>query len=216
MKYLRKPYLYLASGIAVLTFLVFLFFYGRMPEIVPLHWNWKGQIDRYGSKGSLLLMGGLPLLLVFILSFLPKIDPRRESYERHSKAYSIFLLYITLFLCLISLTVFGVSLGYPLNVPQIVRILVGLLLIGFGNYLGQVRPNYFFGIRTPWALASERNWRKTQRFGAWVMVLSGFAFIIVPLVLGTVGFVISLFLLFAGMAVVFVYSYLLLRKHGAN
>ncbi|WP_243123893.1 SdpI family protein [Thermaerobacter sp. FW80] len=32
--------------------------------------------------------------------------------------------------------------------------------------MGQVRPNFFFGIRTPWTLSSEAVWRKTHRAGA--------------------------------------------------
>jgi uncharacterized membrane protein len=42
-----------------------------------------------------------------------------------------------------------------------------------GNYLGKVQPNWFLGVRTPWTLASELVWRKTNRTAGWLFVLAG-------------------------------------------
>ena len=42
---------------------------------------------------------------------------------------------------------------------------LGALFVGVGNYLPRMRQNYTFGVRTPWALADETNWKRTQRVG---------------------------------------------------
>jgi uncharacterized membrane protein len=44
-----------------------------------------------------------------------------------------------------------------------------LLLAIMGNYLGNLRPNYFAGIRTPWTLESPETWRATHRLGGRLM-----------------------------------------------
>lgn len=52
------------------------------------------------------------------------------------------------------------------------RIMVTCLLLFFvilGNYLGNLRPNYFVGIRTPWTLENPETWRATHRLGGRLM-----------------------------------------------
>ena len=39
---------------------------------------------------------------------------------------------------------------------------VGLLLCLIGNYMHTIKPNYFAGLRLPWTLNNEDNWRKTH------------------------------------------------------
>jgi len=63
--------------------------------------------------------------------------------------------------------IIGVNgLGYQLAVGKIVSLAVGILFIVIGYYLKGVKPNWFFGIRTPWTLADDRVWDATHRLGA--------------------------------------------------
>ena len=50
---------------------------------------------------------------------------------------------------------------------------MGLLLAAIGNYLPKCQPNYTVGIRLPWTLADEANWRKTHRLAGPVWVIGG-------------------------------------------
>jgi uncharacterized membrane protein len=50
---------------------------------------------------------------------------------------------------------------------------VFLLLILLGNPMGKVKRNFYIGIKTPWALASDRVWYATHRLCARLMVGSG-------------------------------------------
>jgi uncharacterized membrane protein len=47
--------------------------------------------------------------------------------------------------------------------------------------MGKIRWNGFVGIRTPWALADERVWDKTQRFGGRMLVGAGIVIVIAAL-----------------------------------
>jgi len=38
--------------------------------------------------------------------------------------------------------------------------------------------NFFLGIRTPWTISTEENWRVTHRLGGRLMVLVGFALLL--------------------------------------
>jgi len=52
-----------------------------------------------------------------------------------------------------------------------------------GNYMSNIRPNYFLGIRTPWALESESNWKKTHFATGRLWFFSGVILIILIIVL---------------------------------
>jgi len=73
----------------------------------------------------------------------------------------------------------SVSYGLDENFPAY-RILVaamGLMFIAIGNYMPQVKHNYFLGIRTPWTLASPEVWRKTHRLSGMLWAAAGLLFI---------------------------------------
>ena len=103
-------------------------------------------------------------------------------------------------------------MGYEIPIERIVPILIGLLFLIIGNYLPRCRRNYTQGIKTPWTLNSDENWRKTHHlagylwiFGGLLMMLLAFA----PEIMVKVG-VVLLLVLTAGIP--FVYSYTLYRK----
>jgi uncharacterized membrane protein len=64
-------------------------------------------------------------------------------------------------------------LRYAVDIGLILPLLVGGLFVAIGSVLGRVRSNFFFGIRTPWTLTSERSWEKTHRLGGWLFVAEG-------------------------------------------
>ena len=57
---------------------------------------------------------------------------------------------------------------------------VGLVLMVVGNYLGKVRSNFFFGIRTPWTLSSELSWNRTHRLAGRLLVALGLVTVATP------------------------------------
>ena len=78
------------------------------------------------------------------------------------------------------LTTYAAITGNAIAVGKIVPVSVGILFIFIGNYLTQVKSNFFMGIRTPWTLDSEANWQKTHRLGAYTFAIGGVLFLLSP------------------------------------
>lgn len=185
VKILRQdwPFILILFGLLVTAFVV----YPHLPERVPMHWGINGEVDRYGSRFAGAF--GIPLLTIVIylgMVFMPAIDPRRANYAKFPTAYRVVRGGLVLFLALIYGVVISSALGCEVNVARVVPIALGLLFIVIGNYLTQVRHNYFLGIKTPWTLASEEIWRKTHRIGGYGFAAAGFlnviaAFLPIPI-----------------------------------
>ena len=141
---------------------------------IPVHYGINGMPTRYGGKFEGLLM--LPLIgagLTALFAIVPHIDPRSDNLTRSQKAYSAVTLSVILLLLLAHTAMVLQVLGWQINVVMVVAAGVGVLLAITGNYLGKVRSNFSFGIRTPWTLSSEQSWNKTHRLGGRLLFLLG-------------------------------------------
>ena len=148
--------------------------YPRLPEMVPGHWNIKGEIDRYYPKSFGAFFAPLLAVGIYLMMLLlPLIDPRRDNYPRFSGAYTFLRWSLVIFLGF----VYGISilaaLGYSLDVDLLIKAMVAILFIIIGNFMGQFRHNYFVGIKTPWTLANEEVWQRTHRMASRIWVMGG-------------------------------------------
>jgi uncharacterized membrane protein len=193
--------------IIILSLIGTVLIYPSLPGRIPVHWNIEGQIDRFAGKSFAFITAALPLVIYLMMALLPKIDPKKESYLKHETAYQVTIWAITLFLIFLHWTTLCVAKGYPLNVGVIVRILMGVLFIILGNYLSQARPNYFFGIKTPWTLANEAVWRKTHRVGGYGFILTGILALVSALLKGNVAFTLVIGSILAVILFTCIYSY---------
>ena len=157
-------------------------------------------------------MGALPIIIYYMMIVLPKIDPRRENYAKHSGAYNMMQSAIIVFFILMHWATLAVPLGYDLNIGRIATIGIGLLFIVLGNYMTRIRHNYFVGIKTPWTLASEEVWRRTHRAGGLVFVVSGILLGISTFLPQRFSSVWVLFIIIGLVGGLYGYSYLLYRK----
>ncbi|KWX80470.1 SdpI family protein [Paenibacillus jilunlii] len=148
--------------------------YGKLPGQLPAHFNIRGEVDRYWSKGSIIaLTGFLGLIFPLAMQFIKSVDPKKENYSKFQNAYKMIRLAIAaLFDAMLVLTV---SYGLDQSIPagKIAMVAIGLLFIVVGNFMPQIRDNYFTGIRTAWTLASPEVWRKTHRFSGRMWMIGG-------------------------------------------
>jgi uncharacterized membrane protein len=153
-----------------------------LPDRVPVHWNLRGQIDGWGSKPSLLVMPLASLVTIGLLHFLPRIDPKLRrapgGHGRMENALGILRLALVAFFGAIFCMQVATALGHPVPASRIVPASTLLLLAIFGNYLSNLRPNYFAGIRTPWTLESPATWRATHRLGGRLLFFGSIALLI--------------------------------------
>jgi len=213
----------LVSGtIIVIMFAIGGYVWLQVPpgEEVCTHWNAAGQCDDYGSKFmGILLMPIIAIGLVALLAVLPRIEPRANHLAQSHKAYVAVWAVTLLFL----LGVYVISmldiLGYNTSatMTNVMPFLLGILFIVIGNYLGKVRSNFFFGIRTPWTLSSELAWNKTHRLGGKLFIGLGLLCMVTSFLLSSeiwvyfwVGSVIAVTLFLFG------YSYAIWKEDAAN
>ena len=158
----------------LVTMIASIYFYFNLPDRIPVHWNFAGGVDRYGSGKTQSILFPIMIIGMYLLFlFLPYIDPKKERYEQFTKTYNIFRYIILFVLVLIYFAASLSGLGYNLRIDLLVPALIGLMFIAMGNYMGKIKSNWFVGIRTPWTLSSEEVWNKTHRFGGKVFMLAG-------------------------------------------
>lgn len=208
---MKKQTLFLLA-LCILSFAGHLVVFPGMPQTVPVHWGIDGTPDSYAPKASTLFLALLPLLMFGLFHVVPRIDPRGKSYEKHQKAYGVFVVFLTLFLIAVNWICNAAILGVAVPLSRLVSAGVGILLIAFGNYMPQLRTNYTMGIKNPWTLESEWVWKKTHAVG-------GAVFCVMGLVMALNGVFptawmswISFGAILAGVLGLELYSYLLWRK----
>ena len=168
--------------VSLLPFVLVAVAWPHLPEKVPTHWGLNGQVDGYSSPAMLWLLCGMSPLLSLGMQFLPRLDPKRENYEKFQSHYDFFgpLVPLLLLVC-ISITLSESLWPGRISVGRVIGALVGVLFLINGNMMGKVKTNWFMGFRTPWALSDPDVWNKTQRLGGWTFFLSGLAAVILSL-----------------------------------
>lgn len=138
----------------------------NIPETVALHFDLKGNPDRYGSKRELILasaiLTAMNLFVYFLLTNIHRIDPRKKSeynIERMRRIAFAVSVFMSALLCMI---IYSSIKGSTPVATGLIFSGVGLLFAVIGNYMPNLKPNYFAGLRLPWALEDEDNWKRTH------------------------------------------------------
>ena len=212
----KNKLFWILTVVCVLNFAAHLYFYPSLPDIVPTHWGANGQVNGWGPKSTVLILAALPFAMLILFEVIRKIDPKYQNFEKFGKVWNLFVVLFTVmtaaFSWLSELAVFG---KLP-DSSNIVSILVcggiGVLFIIMGNFMPQVKQNYTFGCRTPWALNDEHNWQRTQRMGGYTFIIMGIALLVLAFLGGLLGDIATLVVLLVavlgGSAWIYLYSYL--------
>ena len=175
---------------------------------LPVHWNAAGVADRYGGKAEgLLLLPAVVLGILLLFNVIRYIDPLRVNIERSGQAYRAVLLGILFFMAVLHVGAVLSAVGYPINIGLLAAPAVGLMFIIMGNYMGKIRRNYMFGVRTPWTLASELSWNKTHRLSGKLFVLSGVLVILASLWSSVWAFYVMMATILGTVLFTMIYSY---------
>ncbi len=156
-----------------------LYHYLQFPDVIPIHWNFEGQVDGYGGKNTMFIFAALPIAVYVLMPLLSKVDPKKMNYENFQKTFHVLRIVITLFMVILNvISIFAIEsklTGEEIlnNLIQLVPVCVGVMFAFIGNYLPKIKQNYFIGIRTPWTLANEEVWHNTHRVAAPIWVVGG-------------------------------------------
>jgi uncharacterized membrane protein len=145
---------------------------------MAVHFNANGTPDRYMpiEQGAFIFPAVLTLVTTLMI-FLPQLDPRLQVISGPLPELVSIARVMAGGLGMAHLGLLAFALHFVDGINTILHLSVGAILIGTGNLLGKVRPNFFVGIRTPWTLSDDDVWRRTHRAAGWGMVIIGLAFL---------------------------------------
>ena len=193
--------------IIAIPFVYFAVLYPHLPGQIPIHFDIHGNPDNYASKATYWwLIGSMTIGLYLIMLIIPLIDPKGKIKQMGNKYYILKLILVGL-MALLSIISVYVAANPKVKINFLIMITIGLMFLIFGNYMPSFKPNYFIGIRTPWTLESEDNWRRTHRMGGWLWAITGLVVIILTLV--GVNALVSIILLTIAAFTPLVYSFII-------
>ncbi len=169
-------------AVVLLPFIYLSYIWNQLPDKLPMHWNIKGEIDRYGDKIEIMIPLLIPLFVYLIFLIIPKIDPKNKLNKMGNKFQNLKVL-ITILMSVLSLFAIYTIKNQSLTNPNYIILIVGVLYIIMGNYFKTIKANYFIGLRTPWTLENETVWKKTHKLGGILWFIGGIIVVMSSLLL---------------------------------
>jgi len=148
----------------------------QMPLRVPMHWNAEGIIDGWGPQWTLFLVPVMAAVMYLVFLYLPKLDPMRKNVDEFYKKHGFgFKFAFMLFMAALEAAIIAAALGISVPMSLAMPLALSALFAYLGFIMRKIKRNYFIGFRTPWALASDENWKKTHEFGGKAFIAAGVA-----------------------------------------
>lgn len=180
----RKTRLLLCTLLTLAVSIGVLVSYSHLPDQIPSQWNINGIVS-YGPRRIIWLLPAMMLFFNILLDIVPKIDPKK-NYMKFMKEYNLFCVFMNLFFAVLTAALELQALRPGLfDMRRLVWFSIGVLFLITGNIMPKFKPNFFSGIRTPWALADDENWKRTHRLGGKLFFLAGVVWIISAAVAST-------------------------------
>jgi len=183
-----------------------------IPQTVPMHFDLKGNVDQYGTKTDLLIMTAvltsLNMLAYLAILNIYKIDPKKYAAQNKERLQRIGFS-VALYLAAVSaMLIYVISTNHVDIVMKFVFIAMGLLFALIGNNMYNLKPNYFAGMRLPWTLENEDNWRATHHVAGRLWFFGGFVIALLAFVLDEQWSVYSTFIALSFLVLIpVIYSY---------
>lgn len=201
---------------AILPLIMVAAVWTRLPEQVPLNWGVDGTIS-YGGRAILWGLAVINPLIVLLMTFAPRMDPREENYQKFKGPYSALCLAVVLLMDAVMLITLAESLRPgTVNVYVMVQLMVAVLMMVIGNMMPKFRQTWFCGIKNAWTLSSERVWTRTHRLGGRLYFAAGAAMVVGAFFPPRVGFVLMVTVTVAVTLVATVMSYVWFRQEQAG
>lgn len=173
---------WLPLSLIILSALLAGYFYTQSPAVVPIHWGIDGQPDGFAGRAwAAWLMPGIAAAMYLLLTFLPRLDPKKEQYAAFGRQYGMIRTLMLAFIVALGALAGWAGTGRTVRMDMAVALLVGLLFIALGYQIAAIKQNWFMGVRTPWTMSSASVWQKTNRLMGYVMGLAGLLIAATPL-----------------------------------
>lgn len=157
-------------------------------DTIPIHFNIHGEADGFSSRWFMLTIPLIIIVMSIANIFYEKHLERKNkaAIKYQSKASSA----VFTFMIVIHWLLMSVCLSNNTYLNQeafsLLSIMIGTAITYIGNLLGKIEQNPVIGVKTKATKNNKKVWKKTNRLGGLLGVISGIVFIIC----GILGFVI--------------------------
>lgn len=208
----------IAIVILSLPFVYAIMIHDALPESIPTHFGINGEPDAYGDRDAIYLgpavLGGVGLLVYFLINNLQAIDPKRYK-SANTTIFGKLAFFMVIFMSALGTFIVHASAHPGTKVINSMFPLLGVLFAVMGYFMPQIKPNYFVGLRLPWTLSSDANWEATHKIAGKWWLYGGILQTILGVMLPTEYALIAFFVITAIIvAVPSVFSYRMFKKEG--
>lgn len=220
MKNNRTIMLWIVGIISLLPIIYLAEIYSTLPKIVPTHFDMDGQPNDYSDKSTLIFLSVLFTVLslgtYLLITNLPKIDPKKTA-GQSPEIFQRLGLTIALLMSFINFVITYAATNKSDNITRIIFSALGIFFAFMGKYMKDIKPNYFAGFRTPWALENDDNWRETHKLAGSMWMFGGILMSILTIILPSeYGFIAFMSTIAIITIIPFVFSYLYFKKQQKN
>lgn len=205
--------------VLLIPMLVGVILWNQLPDEIATHWGVEGNPDGYSSKAFVVF--GLSSIILAIHLIISLVTAIKDTNAISDKLFSLLLWICPIINIGLAISSYATALGYQVNVPPLMMVIVGIIFIVIGNYLPKARQNRFIGVRVKWTLESKKNWEHSNRFSAKLMVIFGLILLLCAALwiffeLKIAVVVIFVSTLFCAVFAMILYSYIYYLKHNQD
>ncbi len=216
MKNNKSSMLWIIGIISLLPIVYLADIYPTLPKIVPTHFDMDGKPNDYSDKSTLIFLTVLFSALSFgcylLITNLPKIDPKKTA-GQSPEIFQRLGLTIALLMSFINFVITYAATNKTENITRVIFPALGIFFAFMGKYMKDIKPNYFAGFRTPWALENDENWKETHQLAGNMWMAGGSTITILTVFLPSeYGFIAFMSITAIVTIVPFAYSYLFFKK----
>ncbi|MEI6627582.1 MAG: SdpI family protein [bacterium] len=203
-------------ALVALSFVIAIYFYPLMPQLMASHWDINGAVNGYMSKfWGLFLMPMVTLIMWLLFLFVPRIDPKKANIAKFRKQFDEFVIVIFLFLLYVYALTLAWNLNYIFDFTRFIIAPFAILFYAIGNLVAKAEPNWFIGIRTPWTLSNEVAWRKTHQLGGKLYKISALISLLGLFLPGIAIWLVIIPIILVSLYLV-IYSYIIFKQEKQN
>lgn len=206
----------------LLPLLVTLVIFPFLPETIPAHYNFAGEVDRWGSKFETFIFPFCTIAMGVFMLWMAKIAAKDEKGGKNNEK-------------IVFCTGMGISIWFailhghslymdfalaekvfetPVDINKLICILLGIGIAVTGNFMPKLRNNAVMGLRTSWSMKNDTTWKKSQIFGGASFMIIGVLTVIAGIFFeGYTAMFIALGLLVADTVVCVIYTYKVAQKY---
>ena len=212
MKKYNKTLILITTLVTLLPILAGVILWNQLPDTMVTHFDFNNQPNGFSSKAFTVF--GIPAILALIhlfAIFVVGTDPKAEA--QNGKVRTLVVWIVPIVSVVVCGLMYAYNMGSTVNAQMITLLLIGVLFVIIGNWFPKMRQNYTIGIRLPWTLANEENWKKTHHLSGYIWIAGGILMMVAAFIPGDIASYVVLVVVLACVLIPGIYSYNLHAKY---